>query len=122
MESWSFPPKPEDDGDITYRDTLGTELMPIQSQSSEGHTDSMPGSDVARIIRHEMVVIYLYQQQANKMWINDPNSKFEGSLMKDGNSYIACPQTLAQSPLAAACKELNVQVCAALYFWPNKLT
>jgi hypothetical protein len=116
MESWSFPPRPEDDGNITHRNKLGTEPKATRSQSSRASTDSMPDKDVAKIIRHEMVVAYLYQQQSNKMWIDDTTSNFEGSLMKDGNSYIACPQALAKSPLASACKVLNVLVCATLYY------
>jgi hypothetical protein len=116
MESWSFPSRTEDGSDITHYNKPGTERKAIRNQSLRASTNSIPDKDVAKIIRHEVVVAYLYQQQANKMWIDDTASNFEGCLMKDGNSYIACPQALAKSPLASACKVLNVLVCATLYY------
>jgi hypothetical protein len=110
MESWSFPPRTEDGSDVTHYNKPGTERKATRNQSLRAFANSIPDNDVTKIIRHEMVVAYLYQQQSNKMWIDDTTSNFEGCLMKDGNSYIACPQALAKSPLASACKVLNVLV------------
>lgn len=57
------------------------------------------------------MVNYLYQQQCSHLWVNDASGHFEGVLLrKSRNNYMACPPQLADSPFAAACAALNVQV------------
>ncbi|KAI9817426.1 MAG: hypothetical protein M1827_001035 [Pycnora praestabilis] len=62
-------------------------------------------------IKHEVMVNYLYQQQCSHLWVSDGSGELEGVLLKKSkNNYMACPPQLAQSPFAAACAALNVQV------------
>jgi hypothetical protein len=57
------------------------------------------------------MVNYLYQQQCSHLWVGDGNGESEGVLLRKArNHYLACPPQLANSPLAIACAELNVQV------------
>jgi len=73
-------------------------------------------------IKHEVMVNFLFQQQATMMWGNpmDRNSYYtaasvssseEGVLLrKTKGYYLACPPELARGTLAEACTALNVQV------------
>jgi hypothetical protein len=62
-------------------------------------------------IKHEVMVNYLYQQQCSHLWVSDGSGEIEGVLLRKWrNSYMACPPQLADSPFAAACAQLNVQV------------
>lgn len=62
-------------------------------------------------IKHEVMVNYLYQQQCSHLWVSDSSGDSEGVLLRKArNHYLACPPQLANSVLAMACAELNVQV------------
>ena len=62
-------------------------------------------------IKHEVMVNYLYQQQCSHLWVSDGSGEVEGVLLrKSKNTYMACPPQLGESPFAAACSALNVQV------------
>ena len=62
-------------------------------------------------IKHEVMVNYLYQQQCSHLWVSDGSGDSEGVLLRKArNHYLACPPQLANSVLAMACAELNVQV------------
>lgn len=62
-------------------------------------------------IKHEVMVNYLYQQQCSHLWVSDGSGEIEGVLLrKSRNTYMACPPQLGNSPFAAACAALNVQV------------
>jgi hypothetical protein len=62
-------------------------------------------------IKHEVMVNYLYQQQCSHLWVSDGSGEIEGVLLrKSRGQYMACPPQLGNSPFAAACAALNVQV------------
>jgi len=62
-------------------------------------------------IRHEVMVNYLYQQQCSMLWVSDGSGMVEGVLLRKAkNMYMACPPGLGETPFAAACAALNVQV------------
>jgi hypothetical protein len=66
-------------------------------------------------IKHEVMVNYLYQQQCSHLWVSDGSGEIEGVLLrKSRNMYMACPPQLGNSPFAAACAALNVQVSTYL--------
>jgi hypothetical protein len=68
-------------------------------------------------IKHEVMVNYLYQQQCSSLWVSDGSGAVEGVLLRKAkNMYMACPPQLGDSPFAAACAALNVQVSLLCYF------
>lgn len=71
-------------------------------------------------IKHEVMVNYLYQQQCSHLWVSDGSGEVEGVLLrKTRNTYMACPPQLGNSPFAAACAALNVQVRTKLISMDN---
>ena len=79
----------------------------ISARSTRSYSSSIFVDD----IKHEVVVNYLYQNQLGKNWVIDGSGDTEGALVRRArNDYIACPEALADSPLASAVKTLNVPV------------
>jgi hypothetical protein len=67
-------------------------------------------------IKHEVMVNYLYQQQCSHLWVSDGSGEIEGVLLRKSKAtYMACPPQLGNSPFAAACAALNVQVSSNLH-------
>ena len=64
-------------------------------------------------IRHEVMVNYIFQQQCSHLWLDHENpSECEGVILrKTKGTYLSCPPALMRTRLAAACVELNLQVC-----------
>jgi len=107
--------------------------LPLQPQlgTLSGHSSgivSTVSSTFVDDIKHEVMVNYLFQQQAAMMW-GDPrnrNSHHDASgasgpeegvlLRKSKGCYLGCPSELARGTLADVCTALNVQVrgCRAL--------
>jgi hypothetical protein len=91
------------------------ELQPPQSRfgSSRNSVSNQSTHSSAFLddIKHEVMVNYLYQQQCAHLWVSDGSGEIEGVLLrKSRNTYMACPPQLGNSPFAAACAALNVQV------------
>lgn len=71
-------------------------------------------------IQHEMIVMYLYQQQRQRFWISDSQSSDEGAFMRETwSDYITAPAALSQSLLADALVDLNAEVRFNTYFLTN---
>lgn len=63
-------------------------------------------------IRHQVMVTHVFNQLCKARWIEDMESgQIEGVVLRKARGqYLACPDELADSPFAAACAALNVQV------------
>ena len=62
------------------------------------------------MVKHSVMVNYLYQQQANNGW-RSGDSPGEGVLLRLGrDNYVTCPTDLLESNIATALRMLNVQV------------
>jgi len=63
------------------------------------------------VVKHHVMVNYLYQQQGNNGWRSGDESQSQGILLRlSKDSYLTHPPQLAQSALVEALKNLNVQV------------
>ena len=100
-------------------------ILPRRPSLNNLHRDSRYASSRASItpsmrsnrssfiddIKHEVMVNYLHQQQCSHLWVSEGSGESEGVLLRKArNHYLACPPQLANSTLAIACAELNVQV------------
>lgn len=57
------------------------------------------------------MVTHMYQQQCSACWVGDGSGDIEGVVIRKARGhYLACPEPLIDSPFAAACAALNVQV------------
>ena len=62
-------------------------------------------------VKHQVMVNYLYQQQGNNGWRSNDESLSQGIMLRfSKDNYLTHPPQLVQSNLAAALKNLNVQV------------
>lgn len=93
--------------------TISSEPVPSDSDDKPLVTDSpRPKHSTARQstltnLKHEVMVNYLYQKQATKMWIGYQD--VEGAILRRGKGdYIACPPQLLNTPFAQACREMNL--------------
>jgi hypothetical protein len=96
-------------------ESYNMELQPPQSRFTSSRNSisarSQTSSTFLDDIKHEVMVNYLYQQQCSQLWVSDGSGEIEGVLLrKSRNTYMACPPQLGNSPFAAACAALNVQV------------
>lgn len=119
---------------IPQLDADGMELQPpitrfasaSSSRKNSISTRSHASSNFLEDIKHEVMVNYLYQQQCSHLWVSDGSGEIEGVLLrKSRNTYMACPPQLGNSPFAAACAALNVQVRtsqALLWFQETNIT
>jgi hypothetical protein len=63
------------------------------------------------VVKHQVMVNYLYQQQGNNGWRSNDESLSQGILLRlSKDNYLTHPPQLAESALAQALKNLNVQV------------
>jgi hypothetical protein len=63
------------------------------------------------MVKHQVMVNYLYQQQGNNGWRNERSSDNEGVLLRlSRDNYVTCPPQLLESQLASAMSMLNMQV------------
>jgi hypothetical protein len=97
-------------------ESFNMDLQPPQSRFTSSRNSisgrSTQSSTFLDDIKHEVMVNYLYQQQCSHLWVSDGSGEIEGVLLrKSRNTYMACPPQLGNSPFAAACAALNVQVC-----------
>jgi len=97
-------------------ESFNMDLQPPQSRFGSSRNSisgrSTQSSTFLDDIKHEVMVNYLYQQQCSHLWVSDGSGEIEGVLLrKSRNTYMACPPQLGNSPFAAACAALNVQVC-----------
>lgn len=114
--------KPEPVGEVSEKPVSSSpqpsynmELQPPQSRFGSSRNSlsnrSTQSSTFLDDIKHEVMVNYLYQQQCSQLWVSDGSGEIEGVLLrKSKNTYMACPPQLGNSPFAAACAALNVQV------------
>ncbi|KAF2636439.1 putative glycosyltransferase family 2 protein [Massarina eburnea CBS 473.64] len=62
-------------------------------------------------IKHEVMVNHLFLQQCKKLWIADVSGEIEGVILrKTKGTYLTCPPSLIQSPLAYYCSVMNFNV------------
>jgi hypothetical protein len=91
------------------------ELQPPASRFNSARNSfsnrSTQSSTFLEDIKHEVMVNYLYQQQCSALWVSDGSGLVEGVLLRKAKQqYMACPPALGDTPFAAACAALNVQV------------
>ncbi|KXJ93691.1 glycosyl transferase family group 2-domain-containing protein [Microdochium bolleyi] len=92
-------------GNIRHLRNESSTALSISGRSARSLASSVFIDD----IRHEVVVNYLYQNLLGKNWVVDGSGDFEGALVRRSrNEYVACPEALVDSPLAAAVRILNV--------------
>ena len=66
-------------------------------------------------VKHQVMVNYLYQQQDNNGWRSNDESLSQGILLRlSKDNYLTHPPELAQSALADALRNLNVQVSSVI--------
>lgn len=89
------------------------------SRSASPELKSGTKTRYLEVIRHEVMVNYLFQQQCSHLWLDHDNpSEFEGIIMRKAKgAYLTCPPSLVDSPLANACSELNLQVSSVTLSW-----
>ena len=64
------------------------------------------------LVKNQVMVNYLYQQQANNGWRSNSEKMSEGVFLRiSRDNYLSHPPELIETPLAAALRDLNVQVC-----------
>lgn len=67
------------------------------------------------VVKHQVMVNYLYQQQGNNGWRSNDEGLSQGILLRlSKDNYLTHPPQLAESALAQALKNLNVQVSIVL--------
>jgi hypothetical protein len=63
------------------------------------------------VVKHQVMINYLYQQQGNNGWRSSNEGQSQGIFLRlSKDNYLTHPLQLAQSALAEALKNLNVQV------------
>ncbi|KAF2839974.1 hypothetical protein M501DRAFT_932689 [Patellaria atrata CBS 101060] len=86
----------------------GKHTPPVSSRASYAASTH---SSFLDDIKHEVMVNYLFQQQCTALWVGEGQGEYEGVLLrKTRGNYMACPAQLAQTPFAAYCAEMNLQV------------
>lgn len=115
------PPTPRYyDGSMTPGTGPGTGSTTARTSrrnSFSGSMHSFASFGMMDDIKHEVMVNHLFQQQCKKLWISDVTGEIEGVVLrKTRGSYMSCPPTLINSPLAYYCSQMNVQVCLRRLF------
>ena len=88
-----------------------SQASPSRASMSRASMTMSTYSSFVDDIRHEAMCNYLYQQQCSKLWVSDGSGELEGVLVrKSRHEYMSCPPALVDSPFAAACAAMNVQV------------
>lgn len=63
------------------------------------------------IVKHEVMLNYLYQQQATSGWRTGKDNGNEGVVLRLArDNYLTYPPRLSETPLLESLKVLNVQV------------
>jgi len=84
---------------------------PQTSSVDQSCATSLSGAVGLDLVKHEVMLNYLYQQQANSGWRRDRDSPTEGVVLRTGrDNYVTCPPELSESPLLESLRNLNVQV------------
>ncbi len=113
------PPSENEKGHVPDINRNDMELQPPvltfdssrNSTHSERSRQSVSGSGFLDDIRHQVMVTHIYQQQCSACWVGDETGEIEGVVLrKTKRQYLTCPASLIDSPFAAACAALNVQV------------
>jgi hypothetical protein len=72
-------------------------------------------SEALDLVKNQVMINYLYQQQGNNGWRSPQNTSWEGVMLRVAReSYLSFPPELIDTPLADSLRDLNVQVCALL--------
>jgi hypothetical protein len=80
-------------------------------------------SSMMEDIKHEVMTNYLFQQQCSSLWVGDGSGMVEGVVLrKSKGHYMTCPTQLIESPFAAACAAMNVQVWTSRSLFKSMLT
>lgn len=87
-----------------------------RSASPSIHTgDLHRRSEALDLVKNQVMINYLYQQQGNNGWRSPLNTNSEGVMLRVAReSYLSFPPELIDTPLANSLRDLNVQVCALL--------
>jgi cellulose synthase/poly-beta-1,6-N-acetylglucosamine synthase-like glycosyltransferase len=68
------------------------------------------------LVKNQVMINYLYQQQGNNGWRSDKASSQEGVMLKAGrDQFISYPAELVDTPLAQSLKDLNVQAAMTIH-------
>ena len=107
----NLPSNPFGDSNKTSMSSLSrpqSSGSPSSLSINQAHASRRQTLDV---VKHQVMVNYLYQQQGNNGWRSSNESQSQGILLRlSKDNYLTHPPQLAQSALAEALKNLNVQV------------
>ncbi len=78
----------------------------------ESHSiDQRHKSLALEMVKHQVMINYLYQQQGNNGWRSSKEGSSEGIVLRlSRENYLTHPASLSESLLLASLKDLNVQV------------
>jgi hypothetical protein len=114
--------KPPDLPSNPFGDSNKTSISSVSRPQSSGSPSSLSINQARAsrrqtldVVKHQVMVNYLYQQQGNNGWRSSSDNESQGILLRlSKDNYLSHPPQLAQSALAEALKNLNVQVSLAI--------
>ena len=84
------------------------------SPDTFGHRQTR--SQALDVVKNQVMINYLYQQQGNNGWRSSQPGASEGVLLRIAReSYLAHPPELVETPLAFALRDLNVQSAMTIH-------
>jgi hypothetical protein len=91
--------------------TSTTSVSRPQSSSLSSNQARASRRQTLDVVKHQVMINYLYQQQGNNGWRSSNEGQSQGIFLRlSKDNYLTHPLQLAQSALAEALKNLNVQV------------
>ena len=92
--------------------SVGTSVDPSRSPSPSMNSQMQGRRDALQSVKNQVMINYLYQQQANSGWRTAAEKASEGVMLRvSRDRYVSNPVDLIDTPLAASLRELNVHVC-----------
>ena len=92
--------------------SAGPSVDPSRSPSPSLNSQMQGRKDTLQIMKNQVMINYLYQQQANNGWRSTGEKTSEGVILRASRDrYVSNPVDLIDTTLAASLRDLNVQVC-----------
>jgi hypothetical protein len=117
VTSPNLPSNPFGDSNKTSMSSLSrpqSSGSPSSLSINQAHASRRQTLDM---VKHQVMINYLYQQQGNNGWRSSNESQSQGILLRlSKDNYVTHPPQMAQSAVVEALKTLNVQVSINVLF------
>lgn len=92
--------------------SVGASVDPSRSPSPSLNSQMQGRREALQSVKNQVMINYLYQQQANSGWRTAAEKASEGVMLRvSRDRYVSNPVDLVDSTLAASLRALNVHVC-----------